>query len=158
MLLIGQSNRFTTLLLFTLYVIHFLIISVKATSFPRHSNRINTVFSVLVIRWSCRFYLQPNARFQITVLVRFGSVWFWLVTVLLIVWPRSLLLRPFHKLRIWWKKSVSFCQTDSPRFSCTMYCYRYPQLTRKNLEVSELSSLSKSTKRKSLVILTWEFP
>ena len=44
---------------------------------------------------------ETNARFQITVLVRFGSVWFWLVTVLLTVWPRNLLLCPFHKkLRI----------------------------------------------------------
>ena len=38
-----------------------------------------------------------NAPFQITVLVRFSSVWFSLVTVLLIVCPRSLLLCPFHK-------------------------------------------------------------
>ena len=46
-------------------------------------------------------YIAP---FQITVLVRFSSVWFSLVTVLLIVCPRSLLLCPFHKkLRIWWK-------------------------------------------------------
>ena len=37
------------------------------------------------------------APFQITVLVRFSSVWFSLVTVLLIVCPRSLLLCPFHK-------------------------------------------------------------
>ena len=99
------------------------------------------------------------ARFQITVLVRFGSVWFWLFTVLSIVWPQSLLLCPFHKkLRIWWKKSFGFCQTDNPRFSCIKYCYRNPQLTRKNLEVSEFSTLRKSTKRKSLVICTWDFP
>ena len=66
----------------------------------------------------------PNARFQITVLVRLGSVWFWLVTVLLIVCPRSLLLCPFHKkLRIWSKKSFGFCQTDNPRSSFMMYCY-----------------------------------
>ena len=37
-----------------------------------------------------------TAPFQITVLVRFCSVWFSLVTVLLIVCPRSLLLCPFH--------------------------------------------------------------
>ena len=37
------------------------------------------------------------ARFHITVLVHFGSVWFWLVTVFLIVWPRSLSLCPFQK-------------------------------------------------------------
>ena len=98
-------------------------------------------------------------RFQITVLVHFGSVWFWLVTVLIIVWPRSLLLCPFlKKLRIWWKKSLGFCQTDNPRFSCIMYCYRYRQLTSKNLEVSEFSTICKSRKRKSLVICTWDFP
>ena len=65
-----------------------------------------------------------TAPFQITVLVRFSSVWFSLVTVLLIVCPRSLLLCPFHKkLRIWWKKSFGFCQTDNPRSSFMMYCY-----------------------------------
>ena len=64
------------------------------------------------------------ARFQITVLVRFSSVWFSLITVLLIVCPRSLLLCPFHKkLRNWWKKSFGFCQTDNPRSSFMMYCY-----------------------------------
>ena len=91
----------------------------------------------------------------------FGSVWFWLFTVLLIVWPQSLLLSPFHKkLRIWWKKSFGFCQTDNPRFSCIMYsyCYRYRQVTHKNMEVSEFSTLRKSTKRESLVIRTWDFP
>ena len=83
-----------------------------------------------------------SAQFHITVLVRLNSVWFWLVTVLLIVWPSSLLLCPFHKkLRIWWKKSFGLCQTDNPRFICIMYCYRYRQLTRKNLEVGEFSSL-----------------
>ena len=83
------------------------------------------------------------AWFQITVLVRFGPVWFWLVTVSLIVWPRSLLLCPFHKkLRIWWKKSFGFCQTDNPRFSCIMYCYRYRQLTSKNLEVNSVPYIS----------------
>ena len=77
----------------------------------------------------CNQLRKYTAQFQIMVLVRFGSVW--LVTVLLIVWHRSLLLCPFHKkLRIWWKKSFSFCQTDNPRFSCNMYCYRYRQLTR----------------------------
>ena len=50
-----------------------------------------------------------------------------------------------------------FCQTDNPRFSCIMYCYRYRQLTRKNLEVSEFNSLQKSTKRKSLGIRTQIF-
>ena len=100
-----------------------------------------------------------SARFQITVLVHFGLVWFWLVMVLLIVWSRSLLLCPFHKkLRIWWKKSFGFRQTDNPRFSCIMYCFSYQQLTSKNLEVSEFSTLRKSTKRKSLVIRTWDFP
>ena len=70
------------------------------------------------------FGLSHYARFQITVLVRYGSVWFWLVTVLFIVCPRSLLLCPFHKkLRIWWKKSFGFCQTDNPRSSFMMYCY-----------------------------------
>ena len=65
-----------------------------------------------------------NAPFQITVLGWFSSVWFSLVTVLLIVCPRSLLLCPFHKkLRIWWKKSFGFCQTDNPRSSFMMYCY-----------------------------------
>ena len=65
-----------------------------------------------------------SAPFQITVLVRFSSVWFSLVTVLLIVCPRSLLLCPFHKkLRIWWKKSFGSCQTDNPRSSFMMYCY-----------------------------------
>ena len=65
-----------------------------------------------------------NAPFQITVLFRFSSVWFSVVTVLLIVYPRSLLLYPFHKkLRIWWKKSFGFCQTDNPRSSFMMYCY-----------------------------------
>ena len=64
------------------------------------------------------------APFQITVLVRFSSVWFSLVTVLLIVYPRSLLLCPFHKkLRIWWKKSFGVCQTVNPRSSFMMYCY-----------------------------------
>ena len=67
---------------------------------------------------------RENAPFQITVLFRFSSVWFSLVTVLLIVCPRSLLLCPFHKkLRIWWKKSFGFCQTDNPRSSLMMYCY-----------------------------------
>ena len=79
-------------------------------------------------------------------LVRFGSVWLWLVTVLSIVWPRGPLLCPFHKkLSIWWKRSFGFCRTDNPRFSCIMYCYKYRQLTHKNLEVSEFS-----TKRKPL--------
>ena len=83
--------------------------------------------------------LEYIAQFQVTVLVRLGSVWFWLVTVLLLVWPQSFLLCPFHKkLRIWWKKSFGFCQTDNPRFSCIMYCYRYRQLTRKNLEVNSV--------------------
>ena len=36
-----------------------------------------------------------STTFQFQIMV-FGSVWFWLVTVLLIVWPRSLLLRPIH--------------------------------------------------------------
>ena len=83
-----------------------------------------------------------------TVLVCFGSVWFWLVTVLLIDWPLNLLLCPFHKKpRIWWKKSFGFCQTDNPRFSCIMYCYRYRQLTRKNLKVvAEFRSIVKDTK------------
>ena len=99
-----------------------------------------------------------NAQFQIMILVRFGSAWFWLVTVLLIVWSRSLLLCSFHKkLRIWWKKSFGWCQTDNPRFSCIMYCYKY-YLTRKNLEVNEFSSLRKSTRRKSLVIRSWDLP
>ena len=40
---------------------------------------------------------QNIAPFQITVLVLFSSVWFSLVTVLFIVYPRSLLLCPFHK-------------------------------------------------------------
>ena len=44
-----------------------------------------------------RTHDENIARFQITVLVRFSSVWFSLVTVLLIVCPRSLLLCPFHK-------------------------------------------------------------
>ena len=58
------------------------------------------------------------ARFQITVLVQYGSERFWLVTVLLIICPRSLLLCPFHKkLGIWWKKSFGFCQTDNSRSS-----------------------------------------
>ena len=39
-----------------------------------------------------------------------------------------------------------------------MHCYRYRQLTHKNLEASEFSSLRKSTRRKSLVISTWDFP
>ena len=100
-----------------------------------------------------------NTQFQIAVLVRFGSVWFWLVTVLLIVWPRSLLLCPIHrKLRIWWNKSFNFCQTDNPRFSCIVYCYSYRQLICKNLQVSEFSFLRKSTKKKSLVNRTWDFP
>ena len=107
-------------------------------------------------------YFSPHtAQFQITVLVRFGSVWFWLVTVLLIVWPRSLLLYPFRfhkKLRIWWKKFFSFRQADNLRFSCFMYCYTYRQLTCENLQVSEFSFLRKSTKKKSLVIRTWDFP
>ena len=41
--------------------------------------------------------IKHSAPFQITVLDRFSSVWFSLVTVLLIVCPRSLLLCPFHK-------------------------------------------------------------
>ena len=41
--------------------------------------------------------IKISTPFQITVLVRFSSVWFSLVTVLLIVCPRSLLLCPFHK-------------------------------------------------------------
>ena len=43
-----------------------------------------------------------HCRFEITVLVRFVSVWFWLlVTALLIVWSQNLLLCPLHqKLRI----------------------------------------------------------
>ena len=70
------------------------------------------------------FFGLYNAPFQITVLVRFSSVWFSLVTVLLIVCPRSLLLCPFHKkLRIWWKKSFDFCQTDNPGSCFMMYCY-----------------------------------
>ena len=59
--------------------------------------------------WKFSNHISDSVRFQITVLVRFGSVWFWLVTVILIVWPRSLLLCHFHKkLRIWWKKSFGF--------------------------------------------------
>ena len=76
-------------------------------------------------------------------MVRFGSVWFWLVTVLLIVCPRSLLLCPFHKkLRIWWKKSFGFCETDNPQSSFMMYCYStdlnvytWVELTSQNLQV-----------------------
>ena len=80
------------------------------------------------LRCTCR---ADIARFQITVLVRFSSVWFSLVTVLLIVCPRSMLC-PFHKkkkkkkkkrLRIWWKKPFGFCQTDNQRSSFMMYCY-----------------------------------
>ena len=103
--------------------------------------------------WS---YVRYSAHFSNN---SFDSFLFWLFTVLLIVWPRSLLLCPFHtKLRIWWKKSFSFCQTDNSWFSCIMYCYRYRQLNCKNLEISGLSSLRKSTKRKSLVIRTLDFP
>ena len=46
---------------------------------------------------SSPIFFSYKAPFQITVLVRFTSVWFSLVTVLLIVCPRSLLLCPFHK-------------------------------------------------------------
>ena len=100
-----------------------------------------------------------NVRFQITVLVRFSSVWFWLVTVLVTVWLGSLLLCPFQKkLRIRWKKSFGFYQTHNPRFSCIMFCYKYLQLTWLNLKVSESSTLRKWTKRKSLVIRSWYFP
>ena len=56
----------------------------------------------------------------------FGSIWFSMVLVGhgFIVCPRSLFLCPFHKkLRIWWKKSFGFCQTDNPRSSFMMYCY-----------------------------------
>ena len=49
-------------------------------------------------------------------------VWFGMVTVLSTVWLLSLLLCPFHKkLRIWKKKSFSFCQTDDPPFSFMFY-------------------------------------
>ena len=89
----------------------------------------------------------------------FGSLWFWLVTVLSIVWPRSLLLCPFHKkLRICWKKSFGFCQADYLQFIWTMNCYTYRQLTCENLQVSELSFFRKSTKKKSLVIRACDFP
>ena len=120
----------------------------------------NTDWHIDLFWYNCQSLSKASiARFQIKVLVRFGSVWLWLVMVLLIVWPRSLLLCPFHKkLRIWWKKSFGFCQTDNPRFIFIMYCYRYRQLTSKNPDVSEFSTLRKSTKRKSLVIRTWDFP
>ena len=49
---------------------------------------------------------------------------------------------------------LRFCQTDNPRFSYIMYCYKYQHLTSKNLEVSEFSTICKSTKMKSLVIRT----
>ena len=59
-----------------------------------------------------------NIKFQITYFSRFGSVWFAMVTVLSIVWPRSLLLCPFHKkLRIW-EEFFGFSQTDNPVPSC----------------------------------------
>ena len=91
-----------------------------------------------------------NAPFQISVLVRFSSVWFSLVTVLLIVCPLSLLLCPFHKkLRIWWKKSFGFCQTDNPRSSFMMYCYStdlnvytWVELTYQNRQVFWIQSLT----------------
>ena len=101
-----------------------------------------------------------TAQSQITDFSRLSSVRFGMVTVLSFVWPRSLLLCPFHKkLRlIWKKKSFGFCQTDNPQFSFIMYCYTYRQLTCRNLEVSEFSFLPKSTKRKSLVIRNWDSP
>ena len=47
---------------------------------------------------SCLLYkIYTIDGLQITVLVHFGSVWFWLVTVLLIVFPRSLLSCLFNK-------------------------------------------------------------
>ena len=56
----------------------------------------------------------------------FGSFWFSMVLVgngFNCLASESLLC-PFHKkLRIWWKKSLGFCQTDNPRFRCIMYCY-----------------------------------
>ena len=89
----------------------------------------------------------------------FLAVWFGLAMVLSIVWPRTLLLCPFHKkLRISEKKSYGFCQTGNPQFSFIVYFYTYWQLTWRNLEVSEFSFLRKSTKKKSLVIRTWYFP
>ena len=97
------------------------------------------------------------ARFQITVLVRSCSVWFWLVKVLLIVWPRSLLLCPFQKkLRIWWRKSFGFCQTDNPRFSCIMYCCRYRQLKgvlHPDTKISMFCLFSPSSRRKSILFM-----
>ena len=70
----------------------------------------------------------------------FDSVWFGMVLVghsFINCLASESLLCPFHKkLRIWWKKSFGFCQTDNPRFSFIMYCYTYRQLTCKNLLVS----------------------
>ena len=86
--------------------------------------RLDSEYDDIKISLKPTIVLINTARFQITVLVRSGSVWFWLVTVLLIVCPRSLLLCPFHKkLRIRWKRSFGFCQTDNPRSSFMMYCY-----------------------------------
>ena len=122
------------------------------------------------------------AQFQITVLVRFGSVWFWSFTVLLIAqFQITVLVRygfgwsQFYQLsglavfccvlfiRNWEFDGRSpsvfcfcfcfcfafvfvcfcfvFCQKDSPWFGCIMYCYRYRQLSHKNVEVSEFNSL-----------------
>ena len=89
----------------------------------------------------------------------FLPVWFGMVTVLFIVWPRSLLLGPFHKKTENLREAFGFCRSDNPQFSFIMYCYTYRRLTCRNLEVSEFSFLRKSTKtkRKSLVIRTFDF-
>ena len=52
-------------------------------------------------KFCCLHNSCHNAWFQITVWVRFGSVWFWLVTVLLIAWPRSRLICCILFIRNW---------------------------------------------------------
>ena len=89
----------------------------------------------------------------------FGSIWFWLVTILFYCLVLEFLLYTFHKkLRILWKKSFSFCQTGYPRFSCIVHCYTYRKLTCKNLQVTEFSFPCKSTKKKSLLSALEIFP
>ena len=91
---------------------------------------------------SCAWPLnqEHTAQFQIMNFSRLGLVRFGMVTVLSIVWPRSLFSCPFHKkLIIWDEKSFGFCQTGNPQFSFIMYCYTYRQLTCRNLELSEFS-------------------
>ena len=87
----------------------------------------------------------------------FLPVRFSMVTVLSIVWPQSLLLCPFHKkLRIW-EESFGFCQTIICDLVSWCIAIHIDNLLVEIWKWIQFE-IRKSTNKKSLVILTWDFP